>query len=129
LANPLVVPQSVCPLGSKADIGACPRHWDYSAEDARRLDRHQKCSSKCGAPQDRADLNCRPDATASRRNATRHRLLTAAPFVESSLRTVLLAESLPTVKFYFYPARATVKFIFWRKSDANVYQLGANSRQ
>jgi hypothetical protein len=56
------------------------------------------------APQDRADLNRRPDATASRRNAARHRLLTAAPCValapplcaakvvrvESSLRTFLL---------------------------------------
>jgi hypothetical protein len=39
-----------------------------------RLDSDQKWSSKCGAPQDRADLS----------------LLTAAPFVESSLRTVLL---------------------------------------
>jgi len=71
-----------------------------------RLDRDQKWSSKCGAPQDRADLNRRPDATASRCNAARHRLLTAAPVslerlqlvlqrfvrvcVESSLRTVLL---------------------------------------
>src|SRR6516162_4387903 len=36
-----------------------------------------KWSSKCGAPQDRADLNRRPDATTSRRNAARHRLLTA----------------------------------------------------
>ena len=35
-------------------------------------------SAKWGAPQDRADLNRRPDATASRRHAARHRLLTAA---------------------------------------------------
>jgi hypothetical protein len=34
-----------------------------------RLDRDQKWSSKCGAPQDRADLNRRPNATASRCNA------------------------------------------------------------
>jgi len=44
-----------------------------------RLDRDQKWSSKCGAPQDRADLNRRPDATARRCNAARHRLLAAAP--------------------------------------------------
>jgi hypothetical protein len=59
------------------------------------LDRDQNWSSKCGAPQDRADLNRRPDATASRRNAARHRLLTAAPFVENSLRTVLLRPHRP----------------------------------
>ena len=29
----------------------------------------------------------------------------------------------PTVKFYFYPAGATVKFYFLRKSDAHLYRL------
>jgi len=60
-------------LGQKRTLGLSrPKTLD-------RLDRDQKWSSKCGAPQDRADLNGRPDAAASRRNAARHRLLTAAP--------------------------------------------------
>jgi hypothetical protein len=36
---------------------------------------------------------------------------------------ILQNRNRPTVKFYFYPAGATVKFYFLRKSDAHLYRL------
>jgi hypothetical protein len=36
---------------------------------------------------------------------------------------ILQNRNRPTVKFYFYPVGATVKFYFLRKSDAHLYRL------
>src|SRR6516225_8225239 len=62
-------------LGQKQTLGL---FWPKTLD---RLDRDRKWSSKCDAPQDRADLNRHPDATTRRSSAARQRLLTAVRFI------------------------------------------------
>ena len=93
-----------------------------------RLDRDQKWASKCGTPQDRADLNL---LTAASVSLERLHLCCkgSCEFVESSLRTVLLRHR--PGRFFLLGKnrnRATASSKIFQNRNAHLCRRGQNQR-